>query len=95
MLDSLKFDSIERPRLVHRIDKETSGILLIARSLDSSKYFGELFKNRLIDKTYIALVHGSPKFKFGKVELSINYDNKELKSLTYFKDFVLKTTLLY
>ena len=93
MLDSLKFDSIERPRLVHRIDKETSGILLIARSLDSSKYFGELFKNRLIEKKYIALVHGSPKFKFGKVELSINYDNKELKSLTYFKRLCFKNNI--
>ena len=90
LLDSLKFNSTDRPRLVHRIDKETSGILLIARNLDYSKYIGNLFKNRMIDKTYIALVRGTPRFKYGKVTLSINYDNKELECLTYFKQICSK-----
>ena len=69
MLDSLKFDLESRPRLVHRIDKQTSGILLVARTLEASKYFGELFKKRLINKKYLALVNGSPKFKSGKIIL--------------------------
>ena len=65
MLDSLKYEFQERPKLVHRIDKQTSGILLIARSLASSKYIGKLFKEHAIVKTYIAVVHDTPKNKYG------------------------------
>ena len=58
LLDSLRFEHSERPKLVHRIDKQTSGILLIARTLNSSKYYADLFKNRLIEKKYLAIVSG-------------------------------------
>ncbi len=85
LLDSLKYDLEFKPRLVHRIDKETSGILLIARTLNSSKFFGELFKKRLINKKYLALVNGIPKSNFGKIIAPININNKEQDSLTYFK----------
>ena len=85
MLDSLKYDFQERPKLVHRIDKQTSGILLIARSLGSSKYIGKLFKEHAIVKTYIAVVHGTPKNKYGKIELKIKQNHKLLESVTYFK----------
>ena len=71
MLDSLKFNLPERPKLVHRIDKQTSGLLLIARTLQSSKYFGGLFKKRLIEKIYLAIVNGCPKYKKGKIKLFI------------------------
>ncbi len=84
MLDSLKFNLQERPKLVHRIDKQTSGLLLIARTLQSSKYYGELFKKHKIDKLYLSIVNGCPKYKKGKIMLSIGKD-KKLASLTYFK----------
>ena len=58
MLDSLRFNLDERPKLVHRIDKQTSGLLMVARSLNSSRYYGELFKKRKIEKVYLAIVHG-------------------------------------
>ena len=45
-----------KPRLVHRLDKKTSGILIIARNLDSAKFFGNLFKTRTIEKSYLAVV---------------------------------------
>ena len=90
MLDSLKFDLESRPRLVHRIDKQTSGILLVARTLEASKYFGELFKKRLINKKYLALVNGRPKFKSGKIILPIKIEDKELESTTYFKQLAFK-----
>ena len=85
MLDSLKFNYNERPRLVHRIDKQTSGLLIIARTLSSSKYFGKLFKEREMVKTYVAIVKQRPKNKNGKIELDIEQDDKKFKSLTYFK----------
>ena len=66
MLDSLKFNLDERPKLVHRIDKQTSGLLMVARSLNSSRYYGELFKKRKIEKVYLAIVHGKLKYRWEK-----------------------------
>tara|TARA_B100000212_G_scaffold128891_1_gene96662 strand:+ start:603 stop:1574 length:972 start_codon:yes stop_codon:yes gene_type:complete len=84
MLDSLKFNLQERPKLVHRIDKQTSGLLMIARSLNSSRYYGELFKKRKIEKVYLAIVHGKLKHKEGKIGFKIGKE-KSLSSLTLFK----------
>lgn len=47
--------------LVHRLDKETSGLLIVAKTHKMCCYFGELFKKHLIKKTYHAIVHGVPK----------------------------------
>ena len=84
MLDSLKFNLEERPKLVHRIDKQTSGLLMIARSLNSSRYYGELFKKRKIEKVYLAVVHGRLKYKMAKIDLKIRKD-KNLPSITLYK----------
>ena len=84
MLDSLKFNLDERPKLVHRIDKQTSGLLMIARSLNSSRYYGELFKNRKIEKVYLAIVHGNLKYRVGKIDLKIGKE-KNLSSSTLYK----------
>lgn len=51
-------DFIDRAGIVHRIDKETSGILLIAKTLQAFTELQRQFKERLIDKSYLALVHG-------------------------------------
>ncbi|MFT6331807.1 MAG: 23S rRNA pseudouridine955/2504/2580 synthase [Lentimonas sp.] len=60
-LPYLKFDKEETPRLVHRIDRDTSGILLLARNRKSATILNEGFKNKTIKKTYLALVFGVPK----------------------------------
>jgi 23S rRNA pseudouridine1911/1915/1917 synthase len=49
---------LDRPGIVHRLDKETSGIMIIPRTNYAHTYFGNLFKNRAIQKTYLALVYG-------------------------------------
>lgn len=49
---------VERSGIVHRIDKETSGILLIAKNTQSFENLQKQFKDRVVKKTYIALVHG-------------------------------------
>jgi 23S rRNA pseudouridine955/2504/2580 synthase len=64
-------DDDPRPRLVHRLDKDTSGALLIARSAGSAAYFSKHFSGRSARKTYWALVMGVPKEKDGIVELAI------------------------
>ena len=65
-------------RLVHRLDKETSGLLLIAKNLNSAKKLSFLFKQKEITKFYIALCEGSPKNNSSQVKLEIK--NKKLKT---------------
>ena len=84
MLDSLRFNSDERPKLVHRIDKQTSGLLMIARSLNSARYYGELFKKREIEKVYLAIVRGNLQYRLGKIDFKIGKE-KGLSSLTLYK----------
>jgi len=50
----------ERPGIVHRLDKDTSGLMIIPRTNQSHAYFSELFQKRSIEKTYLAYVIGQP-----------------------------------
>jgi 23S rRNA pseudouridine955/2504/2580 synthase len=60
-----------RPRLVHRLDKDTSGVLLIARTPGSAAFFSKRFSGRSARKTYWALVAGVPSIKDGLIELPL------------------------
>lgn len=60
---------LSRSGICHRIDKETSGCLLVAKNPETLKYFLDLFKSRKIEKEYLALVHGSVDPKEGDVIL--------------------------
>jgi 23S rRNA pseudouridine955/2504/2580 synthase len=71
VLPYLKFNSELSPRLVHRIDKDTSGILLIARNRSSCDVLTGFFKNRVIKKTYFALVKGVPGKKSATINMPI------------------------
>lgn len=68
MLDALKFEYDEKPHLVHRLDKETSGILVVARTVQSAAVLSQLFKTKKIHKTYWALVAGVPRSTKGRIE---------------------------
>lgn len=61
-------DSDLRPGIVHRLDKETSGVMVIARNQKSFDELKNLFKERKILKHYLALVHGIPKEPAGTIE---------------------------
>jgi 23S rRNA pseudouridine1911/1915/1917 synthase len=63
-----------RPGIVHRLDKETSGIILVAKNDAAHAKLGEAFRQRAIKKTYIALIHGIFKEKSGRIELPIGRD---------------------
>ena len=71
MLDALKFDAKERPKLVHRLDRDTSGCLVLARSAKTANMLMKLFSSRKVDKTYWALVNGSPLPPEGTITLPI------------------------
>jgi len=63
-----------RPGIVHRLDKETSGVILVAKNDAAHAKLGEAFRQRKVKKTYIALVQGLLKEKNGRIELAIGRD---------------------
>lgn len=71
LLDALWFEAEGRPKLVHRLDKDTSGALLIARSAKSAGHFAKAFSSRTARKVYWALVVGVPRIDDGMIELPI------------------------
>jgi 23S rRNA pseudouridine955/2504/2580 synthase len=98
MLDALRFDLDERPRLVHRLDKDTSGLLLIARTSQAARRLGEAFRDRETEKLYWAVVVGTPPRAEGTIDLplakrpgardrelmQVDHENGQ-KALTHFK----------
>lgn len=66
LLDGLRFGA-ERPRLVHRLDKETSGVLVLARNVKAAGYLTNAFAKHSLNKIYWSLVAGVPKPKNGTI----------------------------
>lgn len=71
LLDGLRFDSPERPRLVHRLDKDTSGVLLIARNAATASFFTRAFRDKTTRKIYWAVVVGFPALRQGRIDLAL------------------------
>jgi 23S rRNA pseudouridine955/2504/2580 synthase len=71
LLDAYAGETEPRPRLVHRLDKDTSGVLLIARTPGSAAFFSKRFSGRTARKIYWALVVGSPAADEGLIELPL------------------------
>lgn len=61
----------DRPRLVHRLDRDTTGILLVAKTRQAASRLGRVFQSRSAAKTYWALVRGVPRPAQGKVEVPL------------------------
>lgn len=72
MLDALGEKGGERPRLVHRLDRDTSGVLLLARNVSAAAWMGRLFRGRDVIKTYWALVVGEPERDEGRIDLALS-----------------------
>ncbi|MEL7048193.1 MAG: RluA family pseudouridine synthase, partial [Pseudomonadota bacterium] len=64
----------DRPRLVHRLDRDTTGVLLVAKSRNAAAKLGRVFQTRSAQKTYWALVNGIPKPTQGKIEAALVKD---------------------
>ena len=71
MLDALRFEAPERPRLVHRLDKDTSGVLLLGRSARATAALAESFRAKATHKIYWALTVGVPKPFQGRIDLPL------------------------
>ena len=71
-----------RPGIVHRLDKETSGIILLAKNDAAHAKLGEAFRQRAVKKTYIALVHGLLAPDHGRIDFAIARDPKRRVRMT-------------
>ena len=67
MLEALQFEAEEKPKLVHRIDKDTSGVLVLARQRQAADDLTKAFRTHNLQKTYLALTVGCPKKMSGEI----------------------------
>ena len=66
-----------RPGVVHRLDRDTSGLLVLARSEEAHRRLAELVRARALDRTYLALVAGRPRSRQGRIEAPIGRDRHD------------------
>jgi 23S rRNA pseudouridine1911/1915/1917 synthase len=71
----------ERPGVVHRLDKETSGLILLAKNERAHRWLQDQFRLRKVEKTYLALVDGKPPTPSGRVEAHIGRDPSHRKQM--------------
>jgi len=71
----------ERPGVVHRLDKETSGLILMAKNERAHRWLQDQFRLRKVNKSYLALVDGKPPTPSGRVETHIGRDPKQRKKM--------------
>jgi len=71
LLDTLRFEAAERPRLVHRLDRDTAGVLLLARTAQAARRLTQAFKQDEARKTYWALVSGRPTKPRGVISAAL------------------------
>ncbi|HEX2724582.1 MAG TPA: RNA pseudouridine synthase, partial [Beijerinckiaceae bacterium] len=76
-LDALRFGLPRRPEVAHRLDKDTSGCLVLGRHAKALARLGELFKRNEVDKTYWAVVEGGPSEAQGEIALALGKRSAE------------------
>ncbi|HUK00255.1 MAG TPA: RluA family pseudouridine synthase, partial [Stellaceae bacterium] len=71
MLDALRFGAKERPRLGHRLDRDRSGVLVLARSAAAAAALARAFRDKTTQKIYWAIVVGLPKPRRGRIDQAL------------------------
>lgn len=72
----------ERPGVVHRLDKDTSGILLVAKTEESLKFYIDQWKGHKVEKIYLALVAGVLEPRSGTIEAPVSRSTKHRQKMT-------------
>ncbi len=72
---------VERPGIVHRLDKDTSGLIVVAKNDRAHRWLQDQFRSRQVTKIYLALVDGKPPTPSGRVEASIGRDRLHRKKM--------------
>ena len=75
-----------RPGIVHRLDKDTSGIIITAKNRETEEYLSSQFKERLVQKEYILICKGRPPASSGDVKTQIVRDSKNRKKFKALTD---------
>ena len=70
-------DAAERPGIVHRLDRDTSGLLVVARSEEAHGKLQDLVRKKLLERGYLALVRGRPRSRSGRIEAPIGRDRHD------------------
>jgi 23S rRNA pseudouridine1911/1915/1917 synthase len=70
-------DDPERPGIVHRLDRDTSGLMVVARTDDAYRRLADTVRRRGLERTYLALVRGRPRSRTGRIEAAIGRDRDE------------------
>lgn len=78
-------NGVNRPGIVHRIDKETSGLLMVAKNDKAHKSLSEQLKDHSVTRRYVALVHGSIPHEHGKIDAPIGRDSKDRQKMAVTK----------
>lgn len=79
-------DEDQRMGIVHRLDKDTSGLVVIAKTPAALTHLMEQFRERTVDKYYLALLERTPKTHNGRIEASIARDPKQRKRMAVVRD---------
>ncbi len=79
-------DEVMRPGIVHRLDKDTSGVIIVGKNPESRDFLAAQFKDRLTEKSYLALVHGTPQKKRGTIETLHKRNRWDRQRFTVAKD---------
>ncbi len=70
-------EETDRPGIVHRLDRDTSGLLVVARSQEAHRRLKELVAKRELERTYLVLVRGRPRSRAGRIEAPIGRDRSD------------------
>jgi 23S rRNA pseudouridine1911/1915/1917 synthase len=70
-------DDPERPGIVHRLDRDTSGALVVARSEEAHAALQEAIRRREVERRYLALVRGRPRSRTGRIDAAIGRDRRD------------------
>lgn len=81
-MGSLETGDPQRPGIVHRLDKLTSGVMLVAKNSLAHRQLSQQFKSREVKKEYLALVHGKPSPVSGTIDMPLGRDPKDRKKIS-------------
>ena len=70
-------DDPERPGIVHRLDRDTSGLVVVARSREAFSRLQQAIRERAVERRYLALVHGTPRSLTGRIDAPIGRDRRD------------------
>jgi len=81
-MSKLNWEDKSRPGIVHRLDKDTSGLIVVAKNPETLNYLQKQFHDRMVEKSYMALVLGKVEPSSGEIKISISRHLKDRKKMS-------------